>query len=209
VPGPRSSLRQGDSSFVRERQSDLVSRWQRVVQDTGVNAHRRLGFAMMSGRVVRLYGIPLSHPVLGVREMLVFKRLAYRYVELLAGGHPPMLWALGFRGHTVPAIRLPDSRRVQGSLAIAQALEQLAPSPSLYPSPRAARVAVSDAERWGEAVLQPVPRRLIHWGLSQHLGQRQWFAEVASPLPAPGLVGMVMTPIVPIFARMAGASTRG
>lgn len=50
--------------------------------------------------VIRLYGIPLSHPVLGIREMLVFKRLAYRYVELLAGCHPPMLWALGFRGQT-------------------------------------------------------------------------------------------------------------
>jgi glutathione S-transferase len=160
----------------------------------------------MSGRVIRLYGIPLSHPVLGVRGILVFKRLAYRYVELLAGGHPPMLWALGFRGATVPAIRLPDGRRVQGSLAIAQALEQLAPSPSLYLSPRAARVAVSDAERWGEAVLQSVPRRLIRWGLRHHLRQRQWFADVASPLPAPHLAGMLLTPIVPIFARMAGAT---
>jgi glutathione S-transferase len=159
----------------------------------------------MSGRVIRLYGIPLSHPVLGVRGMLAFKRLTYRYVELPAGAHPPMLRALGFRGQTVPAIRLPDGRRVQGSLAIAQALEQLAPSPSLYPSPRVARVAVSDAERWGEAVLQPVPRRLIRWGLRQHLAQRQWFADVASPLPAPRLAGMLLTPIVPIFARMAGA----
>jgi glutathione S-transferase len=160
----------------------------------------------MSGRVIRLYGIPLSHPVLGVRGMLVFKRLAYRYVELLAGGHPPMLWALGFRDATVPAIRLPDGRRVQGSLAIAQALERLAPSPSLYPSPQAARGAVSDAERWGEAVLQPIPRRLIRWGLRQHLGQRQWFADVATPLPAPPLAGILLTPIVPVFARIAGAN---
>lgn len=138
--------------------------------------------------------------------MLVFKRLAYRYVELLAGGHPPMLWASGFRGATVPAIRLPDGRRVQGSLAIAQALEQLAPSPSLYPAQPAARAAVTDAERWGEAVLQPIPRRLIRWGLRQHLGQRQWFAQVASPLPAPRLAGMLLTPIAPGFARIAGAN---
>jgi glutathione S-transferase len=138
--------------------------------------------------------------------MLAFKCLAYRYVELLAGGHPPMLWALGFRGATVPAIRLSDGRRVQGSLAIADALEQLAPTPSLYPAPAAARGAVTDAERWGEAVLQPIPRRLIRWGLRRHLSQRQWFVDVASPLPAPRLSAIVLTPVVPVFARIAGAN---
>lgn len=138
--------------------------------------------------------------------MLAFKSLSYRYVELLAGAHPPMLWALGFRGATVPAIKLLDGRRVQGSLAIAQALEQVAPTPSLYPSQANALAAVSDAERWGETVLQPIPRRLIRWGLRQHLRQRQWFADVASPLPAPSVAGMLMTPIVPVFARLAGAN---
>lgn len=157
-------------------------------------------------RVIRLYGIPLSHPVLGVRAMLDFKRLRYRYVELPAGAHPPLLWALGFRDGTVPAVTLPDRRRVQGSLEIAQALEQLAPSPSLYPLDPAARAAVSNAERWGESVLQPIPRRLIRWGLSRHLRQRQWFADVASPLPAPRLAGVLLTPVAPVFARIAGAS---
>src|ERR1700729_3016070 len=138
--------------------------------------------------------------------MLAFKGLSYQYVELLAGGHPPMLWALGFRGATVPAVKLPDGRRIQGSLAIAQALEQLAPSPSLYPAQPAARAGVTDAERWGEAVLQPIPRRLIRWGLRRHLSQRQWFADVASPLPAPRLAGVLLTPIAPVFARIAGAN---
>jgi glutathione S-transferase len=138
--------------------------------------------------------------------MLAFKHRAYRYVELLAGGHPLMLRALGFPGTTVPAITLADGRRVQGSLAITQALERLVPSPSLYPSRPAARAAVTDAERWGEAVLQPIPRRLIRWGLRQHLSQRQWFAEVASPLPAPRVAGILLTPIVPVFARIASAN---
>lgn len=160
----------------------------------------------MPERQLRLYGIPLSHPVLATRGMLNHKRLPYRYVELLAGAHPPSLWALGFRGATVPAIRLPDGHRVQGSLAIAQALERIAPSPPLYPSEPAARAAVANAERWGEAVVQPIPRRLIRWGLRRHLRQRQWFADVASPLPAPKIVGALLTPIVPVFARAAGAS---
>lgn len=148
----------------------------------------------------------MSHPVLAVRGMLDYKGLSYRYVELIAGAHPPTLWMLGFRGATVPAIKLRDDRRAQGSLGIAQALEQIAPSPSLYPPQRAAHAAVADAERWGEALLQPIPRRLIRWGLRRHLRQRQWFADIASPLPAPFLVGMLLTPIVPLFARLAGAT---
>ena len=92
----------------------------------------------MPGREIRLYGIPLSHPVLAVRGMLERKGLTYRYVDLLAGTHPANLWALGFRRTTVPAMKLPDGERVQGSLAIARALEQLRPDPPLYLLLRAA-----------------------------------------------------------------------
>lgn len=138
--------------------------------------------------------------------MLEFKGLTHRYVEFLAGAHPPLLRALGFRGATVPAVMLPDGRRVQGSVAIAHALEQLAPSPSLYPAGAGARTAVTDAEGWGEAVLQPIPRRLVRWEMRRHLRQRQWFARVATPLPAPRLAGALLTPIVPAFARIAGAN---
>ncbi len=155
---------------------------------------------------IRLYGIALSHPVLGVQGMLERKGLTYRYVELLGGAHPFALFALGFTRATVPAMRLPDGRRVQGSLAIAKALDELVPTPSLYPSDPATRAAAQEAERWGEAVLQPVPRRLIRWGLRHHLDQRRWFADVASPLPAPALMGVLFTPLVPLFVLQAGAS---
>jgi glutathione S-transferase len=160
----------------------------------------------MAERPIRLYGIALSHPVMAAQGMLVRKALPYRYVELLGGAHPLLLWGLGFRRATVPAMKLPDGRRVQGSLAIARALEQIAPVPSLYPPGPDARAAAEEAERWGEAVLQPIPRRLIRWGLRRHLSQRRWFADVASPLPAPGLVGVLLTPIVPVFVRQADAS---
>jgi len=159
----------------------------------------------MPDRPIRLYGIPLSHPVLAVRGMLERKALPYRYVELLGGFHPPSLRALGFRGVTVPAIKLPDGRRVQGSLAIAQALEELVPEPSLYPAGQA-RGAAQEAERWGESTLQPVPRRLIRWGLRHQLSQRRWFADVASPLPAPGVAAVLLSPIVPLFTHQVGAT---
>jgi glutathione S-transferase len=159
----------------------------------------------MPDRQIRLYGIPLSHPVLAVRGMLERKGLAYRYVSLIAGGHPPSLWGLGFRKPTVPAIRLPDGRRVQGSVAIAAALEEFQPEPSLYPIDPALRAQALEAERWGESVLQCVPRRLIRWGLRHHLSQRQWFADVASPFPAPKVMGALLTPVVPVFAWQVGA----
>jgi glutathione S-transferase len=160
----------------------------------------------MSERPLRLYGIALSHPVIAVRGMLEHKRLSHRYVELLGGSHPLQLFARGFRGPTVPALELPDGSRMQGSLAIARALEALAPHPSLYPAEPGPHAAAEEAERWGEAVLQPIPRRLIRWGLRHSLRQRQWFAEVATPLPAPAVVGIALTPVVPVFTWQAGAS---
>jgi glutathione S-transferase len=160
----------------------------------------------MSERPLRLYGIALSHPVLAVRWMLRRKRLSHRYVELVAGMHPLNLRARGFRAPTVPALELPDGSRVQGSLAIARALETLAALPPLYPAEPAARAAAEEAERWGEAILQPIPRRLIRWGLRNSLHQRQWFAELATPLPAPALVGIAMTPVIPVFTWQSGAS---
>lgn len=160
----------------------------------------------MTERPLRLYGIALSHPVIAVRGMLEHKRLSHRYVELLGGSHPLQLFARGFRGPTVPALELPDGSRVQGSLAIARALEALTPHPSLYPAEPGPRAAAEEAERWGEAVLQPIPRRLIRWGLRHSLRQRQWFAEVATPLPAPAVVGIALTPVVPVFTWQAGAS---
>ena len=161
----------------------------------------------MADRPIRLYGIPLSHPVLAVRGMLERKGLPYRYIELLGGMHPPSLMALGFRRSTVPAMKLTDGRRVQGSLAIAQALERVAPTPSLYPAEPEARSAAEAAERWGGGVLQPLPRRLMRWELSHRLSQRRWFADVATPLPAPGLNAVALTPLAVVFARQVGAGT--
>src|ERR1700722_17144017 len=92
----------------------------------------KVGSRSVPERMTRLYGIPLSHPVLAARAMLERKEVPYRYVELLAGAHPLALRGLGFRTVTVPAMKLSDGRRVQGSLAIDQALEAAFPEPSLY-----------------------------------------------------------------------------
>lgn len=160
----------------------------------------------MSKDEIRLYGIPVSHPVVAVQRMLERKGLPYRYVELMSGAHPPSLWALGFRGATVPALKLADGRRVQGSLAIPRALDQIAPDPPLYPRDPTARARAEQAERWGEAVLQPVPRRLIRWGLRRRSSHREWYAEVGTPLPAPKVTAVALAPVATFFAWQVGAS---
>lgn len=154
----------------------------------------------------RLYSIPLSHPALAAAGMLRQQGVPFREVSLPGGLHPVLLRAAGFRGSTVPALRLADGRHVQGSSAIARALDAEDPARELFPADPALRARVDEAERWGEQVLQPVPRRLIRRGLRDHLRQRQWFADVASPFPAPRVTGAVLTPLVPLFVAQAGAT---
>src|SRR5215211_9162181 len=62
---------------------------------------------------------------------------------------------------SVPAIKI-DGRRVQGTLSIARALEQLRSDPPLFPVDPARREAVEDAERFGEQELQHAARRLFY-----------------------------------------------
>lgn len=148
-----------------------------------------------------LYGIPMSHPVITARLALAHKRIDARERTLLPGLHPLMLAAGGFRPTTVPALRL-GGRRHQGSITICQALELAVPDPPLYPAEPLLRADVEAAERWGESVLQPVPRRLIRRTLVLSHGQRRWFAATALPLPAPGVVAVALAPTARIFAAL-------
>lgn len=153
-----------------------------------------------------LYGIPMSHPVITARLMLAHKGVTVTEKALLAGLHPAMLAAAGFRPTTVPAVRFGDGRKAQGSLAIATHLENEVEGPSLYPADREAREAVEEAELWGERVLQPVPRRTIRRCMANSYALRVWFAREATPFPAPRATGALLTPTVQVFARQVGAS---
>src|SRR4051812_24195940 len=97
-----------------------------------------------------LYGFRFSHPCVSVQLMLEHKRLPYRYKEVAPGLHPFLLVARGFRGRTVPAMRM-DGTRVQGSRAIAAELDRRFPAePHLFPADAEARHLVEEAERRGE-----------------------------------------------------------
>jgi glutathione S-transferase len=125
-----------------------------------------------------LYVVPGSHPSMTGRLMLEHKRVDYRRIDLLPGVHKPVLRVVGFAGTTVPALRI-DSRRIQSTTAIARALEQLRPEPPLFPSDEPRRSAIAEAERWGEAVLQPIPRRLSWWAFDHDRSGLRSFAEGA------------------------------
>ncbi|MGH2833089.1 MAG: glutathione S-transferase family protein [Solirubrobacteraceae bacterium] len=111
-----------------------------------------------------LYYMGISHPSNAARLMLDYKGLAYRRVDVRPGFQPFSTRLHGFSKITVPALEL-DAQRIQGSCAIAQALEQRKPDPSLYPSDPQLRAAVQEAESWDERALQPVPRHLFRWAL--------------------------------------------
>ena len=156
--------------------------------------------------MTRIYTIPLSHPSLAVVGMARQLGVEHREVSLPGGLHPVVLRAQGFRAHTVPALRWDDGTRVQGSLDISRALHGSAPQGELFHADPQQRARVEEAERWGEKVLQPVPRRLIRRGLRDHLRQREWFADVASPFPLPRVTAVLLTPLVPVFIKQAGAT---
>jgi glutathione S-transferase len=135
--------------------------------------------------------------------MLELKGVDYELTEVLPGSQRIHLRLAGFRGGTVPALKL-DGRRVQGSRRIARALEQLRPAPSLFPAAPNARVRAEAAERWGDEVLQMVPRRILRWGLTQHASLRTWISE-QSGVPAPAVAGALGIPAAHYYARVVGA----
>jgi hypothetical protein len=119
------------------------------------------------------YSMAISHPCQTVRVMLDLKEVDYEIVNVPTGFQRVRLPLAGFRAGTVPAIKL-DGRRVQGSRAIARALDERFPDPPLFPTDPERRVAVQEAERWGEEEFQPIPRRLFRFSLAHNPELRRW-----------------------------------
>lgn len=151
----------------------------------------------------KLYALPFSHPSIAARLMLERAGVPHEVVDLPMALHPVFLRARGFPGNTVPALVL-EGRKVQGSLAISRAIEDRGPAGILFPLDPAARTKVEEAERWGESVLQPIPRRLFRWTLAGNPAIRRRVLERAG-LPLPGIAARVMKPVVTRFARAAHA----
>jgi glutathione S-transferase len=150
----------------------------------------------------RIYVIPVSNPSAAGTAMARHKRIPHRVVTLMPGLHPILVRFAGFDRHTVPALEV-DGAKVQGSREIARFLDRLAPDPPLFPADPAARARVEDAERWGERVLQPVPRRLFRYLMLTRQSTRVWMgSEVLRIRATPALVPLFM----PAIRRLAEIS---
>jgi glutathione S-transferase len=152
-----------------------------------------------------LYGIPASHPTLATALMLERKGIEYKRIDLPQWFHRAILRGLRFPATTVPALVL-DGRRVQGSKAIARALDALQPDPPLVPTDPDRRAQVEAAETWAEDSLQRLARRLAWWGLRRDGKAVDSYLEGAHlfiPLP---LVKPAAPVIIRILARDNGAT---
>jgi glutathione S-transferase len=152
----------------------------------------------------RLYWFRVSHPAQAARAMLDLKGVDYELATVLPGTQRVHLRLVGFRGGTVPALKL-DGRRVQGSLRIARALDEIEPQPPLFPADPELRARADQAERWGDETFQDVPRRIIRWGLVRHRELRRWLAE-QSRMPSPAVASVLSAPVARYYARMIDAS---
>lgn len=148
----------------------------------------------------RLFTVPASHPSWTARLMLERKGIPYKRVDLVFGVHKPILRAAGFSGNTVPAVRL-DGRKVQGTRDIARELDRVVPEPPLFPADPDDRGKVEEAERWGDDVLQPVPRRLV-WNMLKRgrAPVRSYLAGARLGIPT-SIAAATSAPIVAYAAR--------
>jgi glutathione S-transferase len=152
-----------------------------------------------------VYALPGSHPVKAALLMLDRKGIEWRRRDLPNVVDRPLLRAMGFPGPTVPAIKI-DGRKVQTSRAIARALDELVPDPPLFPADPDRRAAVEDAERWGDEVLQPVPRRLSWGALTRdRSGLRSFLEGPVMGIP-PGIAAATAAPLVYGSARVNKAT---
>jgi glutathione S-transferase len=151
----------------------------------------------------RLYWMAPSHPSQAARKMLDLKGVDYDLVGVLPLNQRIHLRLAGFRGGTVPALKI-DGRRIQGSTRIARALDELVPEPALFPADPALRARVEEAERWGEERLQPVPRRMGRYGAVYSTGLRRWAAQ-ASGMPLEGIAIRITGPLIRYYGRTVEA----
>jgi len=109
-----------------------------------------------------------------------------------------LIGPLRYGGVTVPGMRVGGERLV-GSRVIMRRLDELAPDPPLLPPPGDPALArVLEAERWGDEVLQSVPRRIIDAAFLRRPDTLESYAgDARLPLPR-----ALLRPAMPLTARL-------
>jgi len=146
---------------------------------------------------IKLYVLPASHPCAAVEQALRLKSIEFDRVDLI-----PMtqmvIGPLRYGGPTVPGMRI-DGEKLVGSRTIMRRLDQLRAEPPLLPPPGDERYApVLEAERWGDEVLQSVPRRIIDVAfLRRPHAMLSYASDAKLPLPS-----ALMKPAAPLTAKL-------
>ncbi len=148
----------------------------------------------------RLYVIPASHPSVAAQLMLEHKGVAYKRTDLLPVISKGVLRAVGFPGITVPALKI-DGAKVQGSRQIARELDRLRPEPPLFPADAEKRVAVEEAERFGDEELQPPMRQILWWAIKHDKEPLRSYSDGAKLGVPLSLAMKTAAPIVALSAR--------
>jgi len=157
----------------------------------------------MAESMPKLYVLPGSHPCDAVEAALRLKGIRFRRVDLLPIV-PLLAGPLLYGGGTVPGMRIGRERLV-GSRPIMRRLDALAAEPPLLPAAgEEAREQVLEAERWGDEVLQPVPRRLIDAAFLRAPASIESYAGDAKlPVPRP-----LLRASLPLTARAMALKNR-
>ena len=151
-----------------------------------------------------LYSLRTSNPSRAAESMLKLKGIQPKLVTMLPGIHHRLMRLRGFPRPTVPAIKI-EGRKIQGTREIARFLDEIRPDPPLFPSDPEAKVAVEDAERWADEVLQNVSRRILRYQGAISQDFRRWFAKEHAGVPLPGLAAAINRGEAKRLAKVAHA----
>jgi glutathione S-transferase len=144
----------------------------------------------------KLYVLPGSHPCAAVEAAMRLKGIEFDRVDLLPMTQM-LIGPLRYGGSTVPGMRL-DGEKLVGSRTIMRRLDELVAEPALLPSDPAARERVLEAERWGDEVLQSMPRRIIDVAfLRTPKAMGSYAGEAKLPIPS-----ALMGPAMPVTAKL-------
>ena len=146
---------------------------------------------------VKLYVLPASHPCAAVEAALRLKDIEFDRVDLLPMTQM-LIGPLRYGGMTVPGMRI-DGEKIVGSRTIMRRLDKLRPDPALLPPVGSERYApVLEAERWGDEVLQSVPRRIVDIAfLRRPMAMQSYVGDAKLPIPS-----ALMGPAMPVTAKL-------
>lgn len=149
--------------------------------------------------------MPGSHAATTGQLLFDHKGIGYTRIDLLPVVSWVVLKALRFPDVTVPAATI-DGERVQGTRAIARALERRQPEPPLFPADVQRRAAVEEAERFGDEELQQRVREIFLWSVRKDRSGLAGYLE-GSRIGVPHRVAAKTAgPFIALDARSRGAT---